>query len=113
MGLLGPDWRDYHAAIPRCNERSVASICVQPVRPMRRGVPGQDRYSETTVEAASGSDACSATGRVKWPRASGISRLGLDDDPSKNLSVVCKDGREIVSAASPNRSIAEMGQSTR
>ena len=110
VGLLGPHRRHHHAAVSRHDQRHLAALRLQPVRRLRRGLSGQDRYSEGVTQTArrgSGS-----------PKKRGLGRLGahrlpafrLDRNSSPNLFVARDPGIDILSAGPAPRPAEEMGQ---
>ncbi len=56
-------------------KRYLAAVCIQPVRRVRRGLPGQNRNSEAAVEVARGSDGGASGGRTRTGWSASRSRF--------------------------------------
>ena len=113
LGLFRADRRDYHAAISRRDERPVASVCLQPVRRVRRGLSGQDRDSQTAIEAARGSHAAKQReGTDRGERLAFRVWAWVMTHPRIYLGLAAV-AFEAGSAASASRPFAELGQPAR
>ena len=93
VGLLRPDRRHHHAAIHGRRARARAAVRIEPLRRLRRSLPGQDRHPQdaagTPVRRQEERDAREA----EPPRETGVPRLRLADDPSAPVRTGRPDGR--------------------
>ena len=106
----GPDRRNHYSAVSRRDRRHLAALCVQPVRRVRRSLPGKDRDSEAAAQAARRGNRGSAPARRGWPGAFRIPVFRLDRDASENLFAARELGIAVLSAGAAPRPSEEMGQ---
>ena len=92
VGLFGTDRRDHHAAIHGRVARAGAAVRLQPVRRVRRSLPGEDRHPEDPAGTAREVKKTETRRRAEPAGETGLPRVRLADDASAHLRDGGKDG---------------------
>ena len=116
LGLSRADRGDPDAAADRDREGAVAAVCLEPLRRLLRGLPGEDRHPDRALASALRGRA--GGGRPRRAAADGGGRLDLPRAPPLRACPAARTARQrpfvrgARSAACPRRSPAGRGRET-
>ena len=85
VGLFRADRRHYHAAIPGRHPRTGAAVRLEPVRRLRRSLPGQNQHSQGAARFARGRKEGRSARGCQPHGAAGIPGMGMGDAASAHL----------------------------
>src|ERR1700741_4693475 len=79
VGLFWTNRQDHLAAVSGSGKGSMAAVCLQPLRRVRRGLSGKNRYPEDSTGAAAGRRLRNRGRRENGRGTENVPALGLVD----------------------------------